>query len=230
MSFVNANNYRDNVNDFWLRDCSSLEEKVFRVEKYRKQLYCQNPDKWHIFALLIGMIENDEGLSELFAINEQAHLWEARIIRKKHYAAPITVELARPTDVYPDLPKSYDTSGQAFPGLYFIGATYFVPTTKQPIYAVKIGSSYNEVGRRIRDYGTYNPFIYHEREMSLPYTLCPEAEEITCYNFLASLAVQKIEKITEWHIVDEKTYFYLCEHFKNKSFFAGVATGRIRAI
>ena len=62
MSFVGANNYRDNVTDFWLRDCSSLEEKVFRVEKYRKQLYCQNPDKWHIFALLIGMIENDEDI------------------------------------------------------------------------------------------------------------------------------------------------------------------------
>lgn len=229
MGIITASNYRENITDNWLHGKTTLDSKIRVIESGRKLLYCQNPNKWHVFACLIGAIESDNELSELYEINEKAYHWDKRIVRKKITLTPQALAPTRPIGQYPNLPKCYDTNEQEFAGLYFVGATYFVPTTMQPIYAVKIGMSSN-VGERIRSYGTHNPFIYHERDMSLPFYSCYEADEHTCHAFLASLAIQKLEKDTEWYIVDEKTYFFLCEHMKKYDFFVGVATGKIRAI
>lgn len=230
MPIVNSSNYRDYAASAWLDPKETLPEKILRVERGRNKLYCQNPNKWEIFANLIGMIENDRELAEVFEIHEDEFLWQHRIVRKKNIINTRVIELCQPCEFYPSLPKCYDTTGQNFPGLYFLGATYFVPTTKQPIYAVKIGVSYSSVGSRIASYGTHNPFIYHTRDMALPFEICDDADEATCHKFLASLAVQQIDKETEWYIVDEKTYFFLCENMRNVEFFANVATGKIRAI
>lgn len=209
---------------------NDIDDKIKMIENYRDRLYCKNPNKWRYYAVIINAIINDEAIQQLYGINEDAHYWNDRVYRKKIEGEPEPITL-RPKMVYnTSLPVCYDTSDQEFGGLYFVGATYFVPTTMMPIYAVKIGKSYWDIGRRIRDYGTANPFIYHEKEHVLPDFICPEADEKTCHEFLASIAIQKLEKNTEWFIVDEKTYFQLCELFKDKAFFGNVAMGKIRAI
>lgn len=226
---ITSHNYREYVTNDLLAGASSLENKIRRIEMERRTLNGKNVNKWLTFALIIGAIENDVELSNIYEINEEAHFWSDRIIRKKTQRNPDTLSLTAPLECYPILPQCYDYYDQDFSGLYFIGATYFVPTTMQPIYAVKIGTSQN-VGERIKSYGTQNPFIYHTREMSLPYKLCPYAKEKTCHDFLAALAIQKFDKNSEWYIVNKETYFSLCENMSNHEFFAKVATGKIRAI
>ena len=209
---------------------TDLNSKIEMVEYYRMHLYCKNPNKWRYFAVLINAIAKDADIHALYEIDMEAHYWDDRIKRKNKRLLPQTVNL-RPLASYDiPLPVCYDTSGQDYDGLYFVGATYFVPTTMQPIYAVKIGVSYTDIGKRIRDYGTANPFIYHENSHVLPFCVCPDADEQLCHNFLSSIAIQTLDKDTEWYIVDRDTYFYLCENLKNIHFFKGVATGKIRAI
>ena len=232
MAIVHNNNYRDHTDSYssYFPSNFTLEEKIRKVESLRNYLYCQNPNKWMYFAILIGAIEHDKELAALYEINEDATYWINRIQKKPCMIEPPQVIL-RPLGRYPDsLPQCYDTSGQGFGGLYFMGATYFNPITMRPIYAVKVGLSYTDIGRRIQSYGTYNPFIYHERTHVLPFRVCREASERKCRSFLNSVSIQQMDKETEWYIVDEKTYLYLCENMKRVSFFAGVATGKIRAI
>ena len=229
---IGKENYRE-MADFWGANhawSESLQELIDLIERFRAKLYCQNPEKWKYFALCIAAIEQVPELAELYEINENAHYWDDRVKRKPRKTEPPQVNL-RPLACYPNvLPKCYDTSGQDFGGLYFMGATYFNPISLNPIYAVKVGLSYSDIGRRIQDYGTYNPFIYHERAHVLPFSACDEASEKMCHSFLSSISIQQMDKESEWYIVDEQTYLYLCENMKRVSFFAGVATGKIRAI
>lgn len=207
----------------------TLEEKIKKVEDLRCGLHCKNPNKWFYFGILIGAISHDEQLAALYEVDEDANYWVNRVRRRSNKVEPPRVVL-RPAGKYNSLPVCYDYSHQEFSGLYFMGATYFDPITMVPIYAVKVGKSDSDIGQRIRSYGTANPFIYHERTHVLPYAACWEADEETCHRFLASVSVQKLEKNTEWYIVDRETYFFLCENFKRVTFFEGVATGKIRAI
>lgn len=231
MAIVSFENFQENVENYRYHFPSdyTLEEKIKKVEDYRKRLKCQNPNKWAYYAVLIGAIRYDEQLAALYEVNDQAHYWADRVKRKSNKVEPPQVVL-RPAGKYSSLPVCYDYSHQDFDGLYFMGATYFNPVTMSPIYAVKVGKSDTSIGERIRSYGTANPFIYHERSHVLPYAACGEADEETCHRFLESIAIQNLEKDTEWYIVDGKTYFFLCENFKRMTFFEGVATGKIRAI
>ena len=233
MAIINKENYRNYAaNSCFVSSTSpkSIQELIHEIEYHRDRLYCKNPDKWLHFAICIGMIEQIPELSKLYTINENAFLWEDRITRKSRTMEPSRIAL-RPLARYSDtLPTCYDTSGQNFSGLYFMGATYFNPINMQPIYAVKIGMSNSNIGRRIQDYSTYNPFIYHERAHTLPFGICKTANEKLCHSFLASISIQKMDKNSEWYIVDKQTYLYLCEHMKSITFFEGVATGKIRAI
>lgn len=207
-----------------------LKEKIELVEYYRCRLYCKNPNKWRYFAILINAIINDIEIQNLYGVDMEAHYWDDRVYRKTPKTRPDSIAL-RPLETYDtSIPVCYDTSEQDFGGLYFMGATYFIPTTIHPIYAVKIGKSDNDIGARINSYGTANPFIYHKKEHVLPYFVCPDANEKTCHHFLNSIAIQALEKNTEWYIVSKETYFELCELFQDKDFFKKVATGKIRAI
>ena len=209
---------------------NTVNEKIEMVEYYRSRLYSKNPNKNRYFAILIHAITNDKEIRNLYGLDMEAHYWSDRVYRKNNKIHPNPITL-RPLETYnTSIPVCYDTTNQKFGGLYFIGATYFIPTSKIPIYAVKIGQSNFDIGSRIRSYGTANPFIYHEQEHVLPDFICPDADEKTCHAFLRSISVQKLEKETEWFVVNEKTYFELCELFKDKEFFKRVATGRIRAI
>lgn len=209
---------------------NNLQDKIKLVEYYRERLYCKNPNKWRYFAILINAILNDSEIRNLYALEMDAFHWVDRVYRKSVRTTPKGVIL-RPIETYdPIVPICYDTSEQEFGGLYFMGASYHNPITKHPLYAVKVGKSDCDIGARIKSYGTANPFIYHEKDHVLPDFICPDANEKTCHSFLKSVAVQALDKNTEWFIVNESTYFQLCELFKDKNFFAGVATGKIRAI
>lgn len=211
-------------------ECKCTQEKIELVEYYRERLYARNPNKWRYFAILINAILNDSEIRNLYGLEMDAHYWDDRIYRKATKCKPQAIVL-RPLETYDSvIPVCYDYSEQEFGGLYFIGASYHHPITKHPIYAVKVGESKYDIGSRIKSYGTANPFIYHEKEHVLPDFICPDADEKRCHAFLQSISVQALNKNTEWFIVNEQTYFKLCELFKNKDFFANVATGRIRAI
>ena len=219
MDKVTAYNYKEyveNKKSLCRNIPSKHREKLAEIE-YNRLLKCSYPYKYHHFATLIALIIVDDFLSSQYTINEDAYYWEDKIYIKQEKKTS-------------DLPICYDTSNQNFSGLYFIGATYFVPTTMKHFYAVKIGVSYENIGKRISQYGTANPFIYHEKEHVLPFSLFPHANEETCHKFLKRISIQKIAKNTEWYIVDEKTYFYLCEKMKDHDFFNAIATGRIREI
>lgn len=219
MDKVTACNYREYVENrkpLCRNIPSEHREKLAEIE-YNRLLKCSYPYKYRHFATLIALITVDDFLSSQYAINEDTYYWEDKIYPKQKKQTS-------------DLPICYDISGQNFGGLYFMGATYFVPTTMKHFYAVKIGVSYENIGKRISQYGTANPFIYHEKEHVLPFSFSPKASEEECHKFLKRISVQNIAKNTEWYLVDEETYFYLCEKMKDKYFFDGVATGRIRSI
>ena len=208
----------------------TIQEKIELVERYRERLYCKNPNKWRYFAILINAILNDFEINRLYDFDLDAFYWDDRICRKSIKVTPKALVLC-PIETYDSIiPICYDTSEQDFGGLYFMGASYHNPITKYPLYAVKIGKSDYNIGARIKSYGTANPFIYHEKDHVLPDFICSDADEKTCHSFLKSVAVQALDKNTEWFVVNESTYFQLCELFKDKEFFAGVATGKIRAI
>ena len=219
MDRITAYNYQEYVKTkkFSFQHLSEDEKEEIVEKEYNELLSASYVSKYEHFAALIALITEDEFLSSKYIINEDAYYWEDKIYPKKQKQTS-------------ELPICYDTSNQNFGGLYFIGATYFVPTTMKHFYAVKIGVSYENIGKRISQYGTANPFIYHEKEHVLPFSLFPHANEETCHKFLKRISIQNIAKSTEWYIVDEKTYFYLCEKMKDHDFFNAIATGRIREI
>lgn len=213
------------------RQCRSLKEKITAIDEARDHLYCANPAKFGVFSAIVNFIDNDESLKQMYIIDPTQTFWGDRIKIIRHMDdAPESIVL-RPTNFQSALPIAYDTENQDYTGLYFIGATYFVPTTMEAIYAVKIGIARRQfIGSRLRQYGTANPFIYHEREHTLPFYCCPEANERVCHDFLENLAIRRFEKDSEWYIVDRDTYFFLCENLKDKAFFANIATGKVRTI
>ena len=109
-----------------------------------------------------------------------------------------------------------------FPGLYFIGDIKYDPLYGKMFY-VKIGSSSN-VGKRLKQYRTYNPAFYHDC-CSLRIARYKKAETY-CHNYLYSRCKFMPVYTAEWFIVDEETYWDLCRIFSNDETFRAIAEGR----
>ena len=118
--------------------------------------------------------------------------------------------------------QSYIGQGcDEFSGIYFIGDIKYDPLYGKMFY-VKIGSSSN-VGKRLKQYRTYNPAFYHDC-CALACKRYERAETI-CQNYLSMKCKFVPYYTSEWYIVDEETYWELCKSFSNKESFCKIANG-----
>lgn len=198
---------------------------ISKVEYIRKQLHSRNPHKWELRDEIITMFENEPELYEYYDIDWDKTFWDDRLRRKPQYVEPMPIQLSWPKVWLDECAARYDYD-EHFPGLYFLGATYFNPMTNIPYYMVKIGSTHRTVAERLKQYTTHNPMIFHDHA-SLPFSICPEASESNCHNFLAKHAIQHPERGAEWYMVDKETYLLFCERFQSPFFFAKVASGEM---
>lgn len=109
----------------------------------------------------------------------------------------------------------------SFEGVYFIGDIKYDPLYGKMFY-VKIGSS-QDVGKRLKQYRTYNPAFYHDC-CSLACEHYKLAETI-CQNYLYSKCKFTPVYTSEWYIVDEETYWDLCKKFSNEESFRKIVNG-----
>ena len=106
-------------------------------------------------------------------------------------------------------------------GLYFLGDIKYDPVYGK-IYLVKIGCSSN-LSKRLSQYLTYNPMFFCKA--SILETNAYEYAEENAHKFLTRVSIGRPEYSKEWFIVDEETYFELCDKFCDKAFFRAVASG-----
>lgn len=109
-----------------------------------------------------------------------------------------------------------------FPGLYFVGDIKEDPSYGT-LYMVKVGGG-NDISKRVRQYMTYNPMMYHKRSAIRiddwhPYETVAQA-------FLAKYALGVPSNGDEWFIVDKDTYYKMCDLFSNPLTFRKIATGK----
>lgn len=116
----------------------------------------------------------------------------------------------------------FNYEDEHFPGIYFNGDIKFDPKYGK-LHFVKCGGG-NDVAKRLGQYPTYNPMFYHQ------YTSCRmenwTAGETLVQAFLAKYAIGAPERSKEWFIVDEETYYKMCELFSNPTLFKQIATGK----
>ncbi len=108
-------------------------------------------------------------------------------------------------------------------GLYFLGMIGINPGGTK-YYLVKIGSTEN-ISKRIKQYGTYNPMLYIGG-MIENYNGCLSDAETTCHEYLSEKAYAYAQNAREWYYVDEDTYYELCDTFADKEMFQAIAEGR----
>ena len=203
-----------------------IKTKIFEIEDIISHLYCGNPHKWELRDRIIAMFEEMPELNQFYEVDWHQNLWAERIKRRPRIVEPLPIEMNWPVAQKDVCPACYDYS-EKFTGLYFMGATYFDPIKNIPYFMVKIGATYTStIAARLRAYTTHNPMIYHKKA-SLAYSLCPEASEEKCHQFLRRHSYQVPERGEEWFMVDRETYLELCERFQNPLFFADVATGKV---
>lgn len=94
-------------------------------------------------------------------------------------------------------------------GLYLVGSTYINPFSKQTYYWIKVGMSTNLV-KRLRSYRTENPMVW------IADTMAVDKEDVysmerECHIILSDVAYGIARNTDEWFIVDEKTYFEICD-------------------
>jgi hypothetical protein len=90
-------------------------------------------------------------------------------------------------------------------GLYFIGETHFNPKTNEKFYWVKIGKATN-LYERMRNYNTHNPMLWRIAFNTKDYD-----KEKFYHKELKKVCLNTCNHNDEWFLVDEDTYFAMCE-------------------
>jgi hypothetical protein len=109
-----------------------------------------------------------------------------------------------------------------FPGLYFNGDIKSDPNYGI-LHCVKIGGG-NDISKRVKQYMTYNPMIYHN-ETAIRIEDWQHYEPIA-QAFIAKYALGVPSNGDEWYIVDEETYYKMCELFSDPVIFRKIAQGK----
>lgn len=95
-------------------------------------------------------------------------------------------------------------------GLYLVGSVYIDPHTKQIYYWIKVGMSAAGLDKRLRGYRTENPMVWIADTMEVDIEDVYRMEQ-ECHIMLSDVAYGIARNTDEWFIVDEKTYFEICE-------------------
>lgn len=104
-----------------------------------------------------------------------------------------------------DLPEVLDC-----PGLYLVGSVYIDPHTKKIFYWIKVGMSATSLAKRLKGYRSENPMIWIADYMYVDLDNVYEMEH-DCHIALSDVAYGIARNTEEWFIVDEDTYFEICE-------------------
>lgn len=96
-------------------------------------------------------------------------------------------------------------------GLYLVGSTYIDPFTKKIYYWVKVGMSIASLSKRIKGYHTENPMVWIADILPVDDPETVVAMENECHIALSEVAYGVAKDTVEWFIVDEATYFEICE-------------------
>ena len=98
-------------------------------------------------------------------------------------------------------------------GLYLVGSTYVDPHTKKFYYWIKVGMSATSLAKRLRSYHSENPMVWIADVMYVDTDNVYEMEH-ECHIALSEIAHNIARNTEEWFLVDEETYFEIC----NKGF------------
>ena len=182
--------------------------------------------KHNHLEICISLWENDPEVHKCYMYDENMHYMDDRFKKRdflsEELAILATIDMERKS-----LPTFHidclHIDKENFGGLYFLGDIKYDPTYGK-LFLVKIGSSSN-VGKRMRTYTTHNPMFFHSHT-ALECTNFYTKEKIA-QAFLSRVSIGVPYFSNEWFIVEEETYFKLCDLFKDKDFFEKVATGTI---
>lgn len=102
-------------------------------------------------------------------------------------------------------------------GLYLIGNTVFNPITNQKFYWIKIGLTTNSI-TRFSSYNTDNPMYFYIDFLPIKDRKQVKHYETIYQDELKGKVVACCERNNEWFLVDEETYFKICEEKFNYFF------------
>lgn len=95
-------------------------------------------------------------------------------------------------------------------GLYLVGSIYADPHTKKLYYWIKVGMSATSLAKRVKNYRTENPMVWVADVLYVDVDNVCEME-MECHITLSDVAYGIARNTQEWFIVDEETYFEICE-------------------
>lgn len=98
-------------------------------------------------------------------------------------------------------------------GLYLVGSVYIDPRTKRIYYWIKVGMSSVSLDKRLKSYRSENPMVWIADTMEVDVDDVGRMEH-ECHIMLSDVAYGIARNTEEWFIVDENTYFEIC----NKGF------------
>ena len=155
-----------------------------------------------------------------------------RISYRKYYKltknGPVRVKSATTTAAQranlPVMAMPCADSDEHFAGLYFNGMIGCTPDNTK-YYLVKVGQAI-DIAKRMRNYATHNPMIYHNNQsLRIDDAKKRDEWETNCHDWIASHAYAVAQNSNEWFYVDEKTYYKMCDLFSTKDGFTMVALG-----
>jgi hypothetical protein len=200
-----------------------FEEMAKCYADIKSYLLCNATKKKRITRCKELMEEHPE-LKEYYIINEDEYFVSERIscTVKEHLKDEIHA-LLKPVAALPtyDIDCLKIDDNEHYEGIYFVGDIKYDPTYGK-LHLVKVGGS-TDVAKRMKTYTTHNPMFYHN------YTSIPcsnfRVHEKEVQGFLERVAIGLPPTSCEWYIVDEETYYKLCDLFKNKIIFTSIANG-----
>lgn len=200
-----------------------IEEMAKCYADVKSYLPCNATKKKRI-ARCKELMEEYPILKDYYTINEDEYFVADRISCNIQEAVKQEIhDLLRPIAPLPtyniDCLKIDDL--EEYEGVYFVGDIKYDPTYGK-LHLVKGGGSTN-ISKRMKTYTTHNPMFFHN------YTSIPcsnyRVHEKAVQNFLERVAIGVPPTSAEWYIVEEETYYKLCELFKNKIIFTSIANG-----
>lgn len=106
-----------------------------------------------------------------------------------------------------DDPKRHEAPEEG--GVYLVSTVYLNPMTSERFYLVKPGISKGNLKRRMRDYDTTNPLLFHIDFLAATKNIFElEAE---CHLKMAKVCISKMSNAEEWYRVSRKVYLQICK-------------------
>lgn len=202
-----------------------FEEMQINFQKVTEGTW-SNPTRKKYLEKCRQLLNSHPDLATYYVINDDAYL----VCNRIKLAADNTVkQMVQEMTIKKDYTITYTvdclkvkTDEEHFAGLYIVGDIKYDPKYGK-LFLMKCGGS-NDIEKRMKQYTTHNPMFFHDGT-SLPCDDWQFKEKIV-QRFLEKVSIGVPPVSDEWYILPEETYFKLCKFFKDKMFFASIASGR----